>query len=174
MFGPIPRDYDQQVPKKMKALALRSALSDRAREGKLLVVEDLDFAEAPKTKRARKALEAWDVQGKVLLVLQGTEVKSLRMGRASIGDGFVDIDERTSGLQKGDLITALDGNRLFRGIGGGRFEDVTARVNGAVKPGSSDADAFTARRGEISKIEDESTKATGLRSDVVTLYQGGQ
>src|SRR5207248_3800879 len=54
------------------------------------------------------------------------------------------------------------------------IEDVTNRVNGAVKPGTSDADAFAARRAEISKIEAESTKATGLRSDVVTLYQGGQ
>lgn len=54
------------------------------------------------------------------------------------------------------------------------IEDVTTRVNGAVKSGSSDADAFAARRAEISKIEAESTKATGLRSDVITLYQGGQ
>jgi len=54
------------------------------------------------------------------------------------------------------------------------LEDVTARVNGAVKEGMSDAQAYAARSGEISAIEDESTKATGLRSDVVTLYQGGQ
>ena len=54
------------------------------------------------------------------------------------------------------------------------LEDVTARVNGAVKPGMSDAEAFAARRAVSSVIEDESTKATGLRSDVVTLYQGGQ
>lgn len=54
------------------------------------------------------------------------------------------------------------------------IEDVTARVHGAVTSGMSDADAFTARRAEISKIEGESTKATGLRSDVVTLYQGAQ
>src|SRR5262252_3848798 len=54
------------------------------------------------------------------------------------------------------------------------IEDVTKRVNDAVKPGSSDADAFAARRKEITAIEAESTQATGLRSDVVTLYQGGQ
>lgn len=54
------------------------------------------------------------------------------------------------------------------------IEDVTSRVNAAVKPGVSDADAFTARRAEIAAIEGESTKATGLRSDVVTLYQGGR
>jgi hypothetical protein len=54
------------------------------------------------------------------------------------------------------------------------IEDVTSRVHAAVKPGMSDADAFTARRAEIAAIEGDSTKATGLRSDVVTLYQGGQ
>src|SRR5918994_417527 len=54
------------------------------------------------------------------------------------------------------------------------IEDVTGRVSGAVKAGISDAAAFAARRAEISKIEAESLKATGLRSDVVTLYQGGQ
>ena len=54
------------------------------------------------------------------------------------------------------------------------IEDVTARVNGAVKAGMTDAEAFAARRAEIAAIEAESLKATGLRSDVVTLYQGGQ
>jgi len=54
------------------------------------------------------------------------------------------------------------------------LEDVTARVNGAVKSGMSDAQAFAARRAEIATIEAESTKATGLRSDVITLYQGAQ
>jgi len=54
------------------------------------------------------------------------------------------------------------------------IEDVTRRVNGAAKAGMSDAEAFAARRAEIAAIEADSTKASGLRSDVVTLYQGGQ
>jgi hypothetical protein len=54
------------------------------------------------------------------------------------------------------------------------IEDVTARVNDAAEGGMSDAAAFAARRAVISAIEAESTKATGLRSDVVTLFQGGQ
>ena len=54
------------------------------------------------------------------------------------------------------------------------MEDVTARVQGAVKPGSSDDEAFKARNAAIAAIEDESLKATGLRSDVVPLYQGGE
>ena len=54
------------------------------------------------------------------------------------------------------------------------IEDVTKRVNDAVKAGASDAEAFTARRAAIAAIEAESLEKTKLRSDVVTLYQGGQ
>ena len=54
------------------------------------------------------------------------------------------------------------------------IEDVTERVNAAVKAGMSDEDAFKARRSIMAAIEKESQDKTGLRSDVVTLYQGGQ
>ena len=54
------------------------------------------------------------------------------------------------------------------------IEDVTDRVNAAVKPGVSAEEAFTARRAVMNGIEKESFDKTGLRSDVVTLYQGGQ
>ncbi len=54
------------------------------------------------------------------------------------------------------------------------IEDVTDRVNAEVKPGTSDAEATTIRRKATAAIESESKKKTGLRSDVVTLYQGGQ
>src|ERR1044071_2263078 len=54
------------------------------------------------------------------------------------------------------------------------IEDVTARVNAAVKPGLSDEEAFKARRAIMAEIEKESQDKTGMRSDVVTLYQGGR
>ncbi|SPE57172.1 conserved exported hypothetical protein [Verrucomicrobia bacterium] len=54
------------------------------------------------------------------------------------------------------------------------IEDVTARVNAAVQPGSSDEAAFRARRAVMAAIEKESLAQTGLRSEVITLYQGGQ
>jgi large subunit ribosomal protein L4 len=67
-MGPKPRSYAQRTPKKMVAAALRSALSDRAAEGKVVVVDRWDFP-GPKTRDARIALEALGVTGKVLLVL---------------------------------------------------------------------------------------------------------
>ena len=54
------------------------------------------------------------------------------------------------------------------------IEDVTARVNAAVKGGVSDEESFKARRAVIAGIEKESKEKTGERSDVVTLYQGGR
>ena len=54
------------------------------------------------------------------------------------------------------------------------MEDVTSRVNAAVKANMSDEDAFKARRSVMAEIEKESQDKTGLRSDVVTLYQGGR
>src|SRR5437867_3428438 len=53
------------------------------------------------------------------------------------------------------------------------IEDVTARVSAAVKPGMTSDQASTARKSVIAAIEKESKDKTGLRSDVVTLYQGG-
>ncbi|HEX9918717.1 MAG TPA: S46 family peptidase, partial [Pyrinomonadaceae bacterium] len=54
------------------------------------------------------------------------------------------------------------------------IEDVTDRINASVKAGMSAGDAFNARRTMIAAIEKESTEKTGLRSDVVTLFQGGK
>jgi large subunit ribosomal protein L4 len=57
VHGPTPRDYRQRTPKKMKAAALRGALSDRARDGRVHVVSGLVAGDAPSTKTARKVLE---------------------------------------------------------------------------------------------------------------------
>jgi len=65
--APKPRSYAQKTPKKMIRLALRSALSDRAADGKVLVVDAWAF-DAPSTKRAVAALDALGVSGRVLVV----------------------------------------------------------------------------------------------------------
>jgi hypothetical protein len=54
------------------------------------------------------------------------------------------------------------------------MEDVTKRMQGSLRPDMSDEAALKARKAEIAKIEKESTDSTGLRSDVVTLYAGGE
>ena len=65
--APKPRSYAQKTPKKMIRLALRSALSDRAADGKVVVLDAWGF-EAPSTKQAIAGLEALGVDGRVLVV----------------------------------------------------------------------------------------------------------
>ena len=79
-LGPKPRDYSQRTPRKMIRLALRSALSDRAAEGKVLVVDDWAF-EAPRTKDAIAALQALGVEGKALVVLGPDDVAAWKSFR---------------------------------------------------------------------------------------------
>lgn len=76
-LGPKPRKYGQKTPKKMVKLALRSALSDRAAEGKVVVVDEWGF-DAPKTKAAKAALSALGVQGKALVVVDTNDTNTIR------------------------------------------------------------------------------------------------
>ena len=76
-LGPKPRKYDQKTPKKMIKLALRSALSDRAAEGKVVVIDSWGF-EAPKTKAAKAALTALGLDGKILVVVDVTDTNTIR------------------------------------------------------------------------------------------------
>ena len=86
-LGPKPRSYAQKTPKKMIRLALRSALSDRAAENKVIVVDEWKF-DAPSTKGAVAALAALGLEGRILLVLDRGDVaawKSFRnLGRVHI------------------------------------------------------------------------------------------
>jgi large subunit ribosomal protein L4 len=79
-LGPKPRKYDQKTPKKMKRLALRSALSDRAADQKVVVVSSWDF-DAPSTKSAAAALTALGVEGRALVVLDPNDVTAWKSFR---------------------------------------------------------------------------------------------
>ena len=85
VHGPVPRDYAQRTPKKMKAAALRGALSDRARHGRIHVVESFSGGEVPSTKTAVSMLAAISERPHVLVVAERTDVitwKSLRNAQA--------------------------------------------------------------------------------------------
>lgn len=81
VHGPTPRSYAQRTPKKMKAAALRGALSDRARNGRIHVVSGLLEGEAPSTRSAVAALAGLSSRRHVLVVAQRSDEltwKSLR------------------------------------------------------------------------------------------------
>jgi len=76
-LGPKPRTYEQKTPKKMIRLALHSALSDRASENRVALVDSFSWTE-PKTKDAVAALVALGLSGKVLVVLANDDVVAYR------------------------------------------------------------------------------------------------
>lgn len=67
-LGPKPRSYAQKTPKKMIRLALRSALSDRVNEGRIVVVDNFGW-DQPSTKNAIAALGSLGIEGRVLVVI---------------------------------------------------------------------------------------------------------
>src|SRR5688572_7774103 len=73
VHGPQPRSYDQRTPKKMKAAALRGALSDRARNERIHVVDSLVQGDQPSTKAALAALAGLADRGRFLVVLERTD-----------------------------------------------------------------------------------------------------
>jgi large subunit ribosomal protein L4 len=73
VHGPVPRDYSQRTPKKMKAAALRGALSDRARSAHVHVVEAFVSGETPSTKSAIATLTKVTEAKRVLVVLTATD-----------------------------------------------------------------------------------------------------
>jgi large subunit ribosomal protein L4 len=70
VHGPTPRDYSQRTPKKMKAAALRGALSDRARNGRIHVLDALVSGEKPSTKGAIEALRSVSDRKNLLVVIE--------------------------------------------------------------------------------------------------------
>lgn len=80
VFGPSPRDYGKRVPRKMRRLALRSALSSKAASGSLVVVDGFGLSE-PSTKKAAETLSKLKVEGKVGVLCSAEEAatgKSVR------------------------------------------------------------------------------------------------
>jgi len=70
VHGPQPRDYSQRTPKKMKAAALRGALSDRARAGRVHVLKDVVVGDVPSTKSALAAITSLTAGRRALVVLE--------------------------------------------------------------------------------------------------------
>ena len=80
IFGPRPKTWRERVPRKMRRLAFKSALSQRAREDSVRVVE-LEAFDAPKTQRLVKAIAGWEADGKVLVLTATYDENLYKSGR---------------------------------------------------------------------------------------------
>ena len=93
VHGPKPRDYDQRTPKKVKAAALRGALSDRARNGRLHVVESLTDGDTPSTKSAIAILRSVTERPRVLVVVDREDALTAKSLRNIINVELITFDQ---------------------------------------------------------------------------------
>ena len=91
-LGPKPRSYAQRTPKKMIRLALASALSDRAADGKIRVLEEFGLSQ-PKTKDAIALLTKIDVYGRILVVLDRDDVNAAKSFANLVGVETITADQ---------------------------------------------------------------------------------
>ena len=91
-LGPKPRSYRQRTPKKMIRLALHSALSDRATENRVLVIDSWGW-DAPSTKAAQAALGALGVEGRALVVLRREDQIIAKSFRNLVGVHLIEPGE---------------------------------------------------------------------------------
>jgi large subunit ribosomal protein L4 len=115
-FGPVPRSYEQSLPKKMRRAALRGALSLRREEGAITVVEEIEFPEI-KTRRVAEMLSALSLEGAgVLIVIDAANEKLERSARnlRNVGlvitraalsaiEGRLGADRRRRGADSGEV-----------------------------------------------------------------------
>lgn len=114
IFGPRPRDYREDIPKKVKKLARRSALSYKVKDEQLIIVEDFNF-ENPKTKEFAKMLSALNVGGKKVLLLtkekmetiykSGRNIAKVRVLEAAKASTYDILNNQVLVLQKGAVET---------------------------------------------------------------------
>ena len=95
IFGPVPRDYDFKLNKKVKQLARKSALSLRAKQNELIVLDALQF-EAPKTKAMVEVMKALQVAGKKVLFVTA--------------ENDVNVIKSASNIERTNVITANELN----------------------------------------------------------------
>jgi large subunit ribosomal protein L4 len=130
VHGPQPRSYDQRTPKKMKAAALRGALSDRARNDRIHVVEGLVSGDKPSTKAALAALAGLTDRTRVLVVLERSDALTWLSLRNAPQVHIVAVDQ----LNTYDVLASDD--VVFTK---GAYDALVAKASGKAKKNEEDA-----------------------------------
>jgi large subunit ribosomal protein L4 len=158
--GPHPRDYSQRTPKKMKAAALRGALSDRARNDRIHVLTSLLIeADGPSTKVARTALSNLVAARKVLIVLDRSDELGLRSVRnlADVHVLMVDQLNTYDVLVNDDVVfTKVAFETLLEGPARGRSAKASASSSEVPLAGTSvDSEVPLAGTSMDSEVEED-------------------
>ena len=111
IFGPIPRDYSQKVNKKVKRLARKSALSIKAKEKSIFIIEDFQM-EKPNTKEFTKMLKALGISGKKNLLILKELNKNVYLSSRNLKNSNVVIDSElnTYGISNANNLIISEGS----------------------------------------------------------------
>ena len=166
VHGPHPRSYDQRTPKKMKAAALRGALSDRARDGRIHVVDGFGLGDAPSTKTALASLVAISDRHRFLVVLERTDAVTWLSLRNAPEAHIVAVDQ----LNTYDVVASDD--VVFTRGAFDAFVSGTAGASESKTEAKTEAEAETEAETEADTKADEkiaekkaAKKASGPKKD---------
>ncbi len=173
-LGPKPRSYAQRTPKKMIRAALRAALSDRAAEGKVIVVDAWDF-EAPSTKAAVAFLEAIEATGRTLVVVDPSDtdtVKSFRNLRSVHICAPRELNAYDV-LVSDVVVFAKD---TLPGAEGGRTEGADGQAAASARQSSADDDTQIAEGGRTEGADGQAAASARQSSadDDTQIAEGGR
>ena len=171
--GPHPHGYAQRTPKKMIAAALRGALSDRAREGRIHVISDLTFGDVPSTKTALAAINGVVSSEKVLVVIHRDEDLAWLSLRNAVSVHAIAVDQLNAYdvLVNDEVVfTSVAFDAYVAGPKGGKAAKSVARESEAVnEPTNAElAAASAATDAELAAQvapDDEVAGPDGLRTD---------
>jgi large subunit ribosomal protein L4 len=149
VHGPQPRNYDQRTPKKMKAAALRSALSDRARNDRIHVVDSLLSGDKPSTKNAIASLAGLSERAKYLVVLERTDSLTWLSLRNAPEVHIVAVDQLNTYdvLASDDVVFTQGAYEAFVGSAG----DATSRTATFVEAPAADEAPKPAKKAAAKK-----------------------
>jgi large subunit ribosomal protein L4 len=178
VHGPQPRDYSQRTPKKMKAAALRGALSDRAQNDRVHVVDSLLTGEKPSTKTALKALTGVVERRNFLVVLERSDALTWLSLRNAPEVHIVAVDQlNTYDVLAADDVVFTQG--AYEAFVGGDTSDATVAETIEVEPKAvaapaALADVKTAKGKEkVDEAETAETKPELPKGAKAPLKSGG-
>jgi large subunit ribosomal protein L4 len=128
VHGPTPRDYSQRTPKKMIAAALRGALSDRARNGRIHAVTELVPGQTPSTKSAKAFLGALSDRKQVLVVIARSDETDAKSARNLPGVHILTPDQLNTYdvLRADDVIFSVEALNAYIAANTKTAEEVSA------------------------------------------------
>jgi large subunit ribosomal protein L4 len=178
VHGPQPRDYSQRTPKKMKAAALRGALSDRARDGRIHVVDGLVTGDKPSTRTALKALTGVVERRNFLVVLERSDALTWLSLRNAPEVHIVAVDQLNTYdvLAADDVVFTQGAYEAFVGgdtSGATVAETIEVETTEAVSAPAALAEVKTAKSAEKAEKAEDAEKVELPKGAKAPLKSGG-